>query len=488
MTRSSIGRRGYWRLLAGCAVLAAGLAPAPAARAQSEAGQLMVTQGDAGAVRKIDLGIGKSVIVDLPRDAKEVFVANPRVANAIVRSTRKIFVIGQADGQTNVVVMDGEGRQIANLDINIGRDLNVLRRTIRAAMPGSQVNIVPVGDTIVLTGTVATAGDALQAMDIAKGFIGTSAIGAGAVSGTVVNSITVRGKDQVMLKVTVAEVQRNILKQLGISGMGTWEIGNITGTAVLDTPFSLSRTLLSDSAVSGSIGNSSSSKMTLKAAERNGLLRTLAEPTLTAISGEGAKFAAGGKIPVPSGVSCTTASNGSSACIPSIEYKDVGVALNFTPIVLAEGRISLHVSTEVTDIDTGNQLQYSSVTAPAFKTRKMDTTVELPSGATLVSAGLIQQQNGQVINGFPGLMNLPILGTLFRSRDYQRNETELLISVTPYIAKPSSPNAVARPDDGFVDASDPQAVLLGRFNKIYGQPNQKPTASAYRGRAGFVIE
>jgi pilus assembly protein CpaC len=474
-------------LLFGSALVVASILASPA-NAQSANGQLVVTQGDSGLVRKIDLGIGKSVIVDLPRDAKEVFVANPKVANAIVRSTRKIFVIGQADGQTNVVVLDGEGRQIANLDINIGRDLNVLRRTIKAAVPSSAVNVVAVGDTIVLTGAVNTAGDALQAMDIAKGFVGTSVVGATAVAGNVVNSITVRGKDQVMLKVTISEVQRVVLKQLGISSNGTWSIGDLAGTAVFDAPFTLSRTLLSNSNVSGGVKNSSSN-MTLQAAERNGLLRTLAEPTLTAISGEAAKFAAGGQIPVPSGVSCTTNSFGQATCVPSIEYKDIGVALNFTPIVLSEGRISLHVSTEVTDIDSGNQLAYSQITAPAFKTRRMDTTVELPSGATLVSAGLIQQQSGQVINGFPALMNLPILGALFRSRDYQRNETELLISVTPYIARPSSPNAVARPDDGFVDASDPQAVLIGRFNKIYGQPTQKPAAAtAYRGRAGFVIE
>ncbi|MFO1147154.1 MAG: type II and III secretion system protein family protein [Alsobacter sp.] len=489
MTSRISGHASRWGLMLGAAALAVSGLAAPPVLAQSANGQLAISSGEAGMVRKIDLGIGKSVIVDLPRDAKEVFVANPKVANAVVRSTRKIFVIGQADGQTNVVVMDAEGRQIANLDINIGRDLNVLRRTIKAAMPNSQVNVVAVGDTIVLTGSVANAGDALQAMDIAKGFVGTSAVGQGAITGNVVNSITVRGKDQVMLKVTVSEVQRVVLKQLGINSYGTWQVGDIAGNVLFDNPFALSRTVLSNSAISGSIGNSTSSKMTLQAAERNGLLRTLAEPTLTAISGEAAKFSAGGKVPVPSGVSCTSGTFGASVCLPSIEYKDIGVALNFTPIVLSEGRISLHVSTEVTDIDSNNQLQYSNVTAPAFKTRKMDTTVELPSGASLVSAGLIQQQSGQIINGFPALLNLPILGALFRSRDYQRNETELLITVTPYIARPSSPNAVARPDDGFVDASDPQAVLLGRFNKIYGQPSPRPPAtSAYRGNAGFIIE
>jgi pilus assembly protein CpaC len=446
---------------------------------------ISVTSADAGQPRRIELGIGKSVIVDLPRDAKEVFVANPKVANAVVRSTRKIFIIGQADGQTNVVIMDAEGRQIANIDINIGRDLNLLRRTLKAAVPSSQINVVPVGDTIVLTGQVASAGDALQAMDIAKGFVSTSAVGGAAVAGQVVNSLTVKGKDQVMLRVTVAEIQRVILKQLGINTAGEWQVGKLAGSFGIDSPLTLQRQVISETVARMGLGNSTN--LTLRAAERAGVMRTLAEPTLTAISGESAKFTAGGDIPVPSGESCTTNIIGQQQCVISVTYRPIGVALNFTPIVQSEGRISLHVSTEVTDLDYENQLRAQASNAPAFKTRKMETTVELPSGASLMSAGLMQTQSGQVLNGFPGLMNVPILGTLFRSRDYERRETELLIIVTPYIAKVNSSSALARPDDGYADSSDPQAVLLGRLNRIYGT-SPAPAASAYRGRAGFVID
>ncbi|MCZ8103338.1 MAG: type II and III secretion system protein family protein [Burkholderiales bacterium] len=450
---------------------------------------ISVTSADAGQPRRIELGIGKSVIVDLPRDAKEVFVANPKVANAVVRSTRKIFIIGQADGQTNVVIMDAEGRQIANIDINIGRDLNLLRRTLKAAVPSSQINVVPVGDTIVLTGQVASAGDALQAMDIAKGFVSTSAVGGAAVAGQVVNSLTVKGKDQVMLRVTVAEIQRVILKQLGINTAGDWQIGKLTGSFGIDSPLTLQRQVISETVAAMSVGNRTNltPNLTLRAAERAGVMRTLAEPTLTAISGESAKFTAGGDIPVPSGESCTTNIIGQQQCVISVTYRQIGVALNFTPIVQSEGRISLHVSTEVTDLDYENQLRAQASNAPAFKTRKMETTVELPSGASLMSAGLMQTQSGQVLNGFPGLMNVPILGTLFRSRDYERRETELLIIVTPYIVKANSSSALARPDDGYADSSDPQAVLLGRLNRIYGT-SPAPAASAYRGRAGFVID
>ncbi|MCP8938138.1 type II and III secretion system protein family protein [Alsobacter sp. SYSU M60028] len=465
-------------MLGGAALFVPGVAVA-----QMTETQISMTDGQA---RRLDMGIGKSVIVDLPRDAKEVFVANPKVANAIVRSTRKLFVIGQADGQTSVVVMDTEGRQIATLDVNVGRDLNLLRRTLKAAVPAGAINVVPVGDTIVLTGTVNSPGDALQAMDIAKGFVATSAIGATAVTGTVVNSLTVRNKDQVMLKVTVSEIQRSVLKQLGINTSGQWQVAGASGSFLTDTPFSLAPQALAATAITGGSGLGPLPNVTLRAAERAGVMRTLAEPTLTAISGESAQFTAGGDVPVPSGESCTAGLVGTT-CTTSITYRQVGVVLNFTPVVLSDGRISLHVSTAVTDVDYESQIRISAgAFAPGFKTRKMDTTVELPSGASLVSAGLMQQGNAQAVNGVPGLMNLPVLGAMFRSRDYQRSETELLITVTPYIAKATSERNVARPDDGFADASDPQTVLLGRLNRLYGPPGARPVA--YRGKAGFVID
>jgi pilus assembly protein CpaC len=467
------------RLLAAVALLALGSAALPqAAFAQAE---FSISSGSAA--RKVDLGIGQSIIVDLPRDAKEVFVANPKVANAVVRSTRKVFIIGMEDGHTSVMVMDAEGKQIANLEIAIGKDMNVLRRTLKTAIPSSDINVVPVGDTIVLTGSVANAGDAQQAVDIANGFVGSSAGGAATgTRGQVVNSLTIRGKDQVMLKVTVAEVQRTVLKQLGVDMTGSWQVGRFAVDAVFKNPFSVATQALSD-------GRIQAGGVTLKALERDGVMRTLAEPTLTAISGESAKFMAGGEIPVPQGENCTPQTFGGTLCTTTFTYKPVGVSLNFTPVVLSEGRISMRVATEVTEIDGDRQIKYQDVNAPAFKTRRMDTVVELPSGGVLASAGLIQTQTRQAVNGFPGLMNLPILGTLFRSRDYIREETELVILVTPYIAKPSAPGEIARPDDGFADSSDPQAWLLARMNRLYGgKGGGTGTPVGYKGRAGFVID
>ncbi|MBY0256439.1 MAG: secretin, partial [Methylobacterium sp.] len=221
--------------------------------------------------------------------------------------------------------------------------------------------------------------------------------------------------------------------------------------------------------------------------------RILAEPTLTAISGESAKFTAGGEIPVPASQNCT-----GGVCSIGISFKQYGVSLSFTPVVLAQNRISVRVGTEVSEIDQQNSFNFVSAgttatgaqntSVPGFTLRKSETTVELASGATMMTAGLIQQRNKAAISGLPGLINLPIIGALFRSRDYQRQETELMIMVTPYIAKPMEPRQIARPDDGFVDAQDAQAILLGRLNKLYGVAGANPLGNGYRGRVGFITD
>jgi pilus assembly protein CpaC len=445
-----------------------------------------------GAAQRLDLSIGKSVIIDLPRDAKEVFVANPKVANAVVRSARKMFIIGMADGATSIFAMDGDGAQIAALDIVVGRDLNVLRQTLRTALPRASIEIKPAGDSILLIGEVPSASDAQQAMDIARAFVGVTATAMGNATGTVINSLTIRGRDQVLLRVTVAEVARQALKQLGVDLGGSWSLaGNALGIGpavpgIVQNPLTVNTQLLSPREIAGNFGNT---QYVLRAMERAGVSRVLAEPTLSAVSGESAKFTAGGEIPVPANQSCQPAAfpGGRPLCTVGVEFKPFGVTLNFTPIVMSEGRISMRVATEVTEVDTDNNIRFDNITVPGFKVRKADTTIEVPSGGTMMTAGLIQQSSKQAINGLPGLMNLPILGALFRSRDYQRNETELVIMVTPYLAKPMDPRQVARPDDGFVDSHDAQAALLGRLNKIYGA-GSPAAARGYRGRVGFITD
>ncbi|MBX3536860.1 MAG: type II and III secretion system protein family protein [Chelatococcus sp.] len=431
-------------------------------------------------MRRVELSIGRSTIINLSRDAKEVFVADPKVANAVVRSTRKLFIIGVGDGATSIIALDDAGQQLASIDITVGRDLNVLRQTIKAVAPQAVVDARAVGESILLTGTVGSAVEAQQIADVAGAFVATSSAASGGGKGNVINALTVRAKDQVMLKVTIAEVQRNVLKQLGVDSSGTWNLGRISLDAVTTNAFPVQGT--PGNSITSNFGSKNS--VTLRALEQAGVARTLAEPTLTAISGETAAFLVGGEVPIPSGYSCS--GTGTSTCTPSIEFKKFGVALTFTPVVLSEGRMSLRVATEVSEIDAQNSTRYASFNIPGFKVRRSETTVELPSGGSMVTAGLIQQNSRQAITGLPGLLNLPILGVLFRSRDYQRQETELMIAVSPYIAKPMSAHEITRPDDGFADAMDPQGVFLGRVNRIYGPKADKAIKGGAPNRIGFI--
>jgi pilus assembly protein CpaC len=455
---------------------------------------LSVESGEQGLARRVDLSIGRSLIVDLPREAKEVFVANPKVANAVVRSTRKVFVIGMENGVTSIFVMDAEGRQIASLDVTVGRDLAVLQQTLRSALPKAVIQTKPAGDSVLLTGSVDSAAEAQQAVDIANAFVGIAGTPGGAVKGAVINALTVRGKDQVMLQVTVVEVARTVLKQFGINTAASWSTPDFASDFSNVNPFPISPPP-GGNFLSGTLSRGGFSvSATLKAFERAGVSRVLAEPTLTAISGESAKFTAGGEIPIPKSEDCSTA-GGFRNCSIGVEYKPYGVTLSFTPVVLAENRISMRVATEVTEVDASNQIQIGNIAVPAMKVRKSETTVELPSGGVMMTAGLIQQMNAQTIGGLPGLANLPVLGALFRSRDYQRNETELMIMVTPFIAQPMEPSQAARPDDGFIEPHDAQTILLGRLNQIYGssrapaaRKSAAPLAPRYQGSFGFITD
>jgi pilus assembly protein CpaC len=219
----------------------------------------------------------------------------------------------------------------------------------------------------------------------------------------------------------------------------------------------------------------------------------LAEPSLTAISGESANFLAGGEFPIPAGFTCDPTTRN---CQTQVQFKKFGVSLTFTPVVLSEGRISLKVLTEVSELSNENALtiaqsitatQTSTLTIPSIKTRRADTTVEIPSGGSLAMAGMIHEQTKQQINGMPGLMNLPILGTLFKSRDFINSQTELMVLVTPYVVRSVSQKDLSRPDDGFADASDPATVLLGRFNRLYGIPGGTEPRQTYRGNYGFIL-
>ena len=457
-------------------------------------------------VRRLTLAVGKSSIIDLPADASEVFIGNPLVANAVVRSAHKMFIMGVANGQTTIFALDKAGRQIATLELTIGRDTSELGAILATALPNNDIHVQTVDDTVILTGTVQSAIDAQKASDIANAFVSYTAVGGGnssggsgsgssisfgttqVVSGRLINSLTIRERDQVMLKVQVVEVQRSILKQLGVSLTGSWgsTTSGLSGSSFNDGTPSLNP-LNGDGNVTNLkwLGGASSFTSKIQAYERNGVAHMLAEPTVTAISGESAKFTAGGQIPIANASSI----NGTTGvCTVSTTLQTYGVSLNFTPTVLSEGRISLHLATEVSEPDGTHSAKYACSNQIGFRTRTNETTVELPSGGSIVTAGLIQQSSQQAIAGLPGLMNLPILGALFRSRDYQRDETELMIVVTPYITKTLRPDQIVRPDEGLSDASDPQSWFLGRLNRIYSTADNPELIHNFKGRVGFITD
>jgi pilus assembly protein CpaC len=432
--------------------------------------------------RSLALGIGKSIVIDLPRDIKDVLVADPKIANAVVRSAQRAYIIGATVGQTNIVFFDSAGQQIAAYDIAVTRDLNGLRAAVKQLMPNSDIQIEGIGDGVMLSGSAATPIEAQQAADLAARL-------AGGVD-KVVNNITVRGRDQVMLKVTVAEVSRSIIKQMGVDLSATMNYGTSVVKFNNTNPFTANgQPLVANNSTVASFGSTPSVTATIRAMESAGVIRTLAEPNLTAISGESATFIAGGEFPIPTGVTCQTLASGAvGQCAPSISFKKFGISLNFTPVVLTEGRISLRVMTEVSEVSTDNSINISGISVPSIKTRRAETTLEIPSGGAMAMAGLIQDQTKQAVNGLPGLSTLPVLGSLFRSRDYVNNQTELMVIVTPFIVRAVAQKDLSRPDDGFAAASDPQADLLGSINRSYGVPGRTEPASNYRGTYGFITD
>jgi pilus assembly protein CpaC len=476
------------RALSFSAVAALTLNPAlaPVAASDYRVAAPMAADGQMNA-RYLSLGIGKSIVIDLPRDIKDVLVADPKIANAVVRSAQRAYIIGATVGQTNIVFFDSAGQQIAAYDIAVKRDLNGIRAALKQTMPNADIQIDGLGDSVILTGTASSQIEAQQAGDIAGRLAGSAE--------KVVNSIVVRGRDQVMLKVTVAEVARSIIKQMGIDLSAKLNYGTAVVNFNNTNPYTaLGRSLVSNNTVTSSFGATPSVQATLRAMESAGVVRTLAEPNLTAISGESATFIAGGEFPVPAGYSCDPTTH---VCTTQINFKKFGISLNFTPVVLTEGRISLRVMTEVSELSNDNSITLSqsvtastvnSVTIPSIKTRRAETTLEIPSGGSMAMAGLIQEQTKLAVNGLPGLAQLPVLGSLFRSRDFVNSQTELMVLVTPYIVRAVAQKDLSRPDDGFAAASDPQADLLGSINRIYGVPGRVEPARSYRGTYGFITD
>lgn len=463
-------------------LLLAALAPFTAASAQSQSpGYMRLAAGDTLENRPVYLGIDKSVVIDLPRAAGDVLVSNPQIADAVLRTSTRLYLIGVKLGQASVFLFDNAGAQIASFDVYVEADLGSLNQLLAEAIPNGYVRAEAIQGSIVLRGTVPSTSDASRAVQIANSMIAaqplstsnTASTGTAAQASTssststyspdagpgIVNLLTISNEEQVAVKVTVAEVQRSVIKQLGINISGTFDNGDFRVTsptglspigAGVGTNFSPGNVGISFTAGDFDI------QANLRALDETSMIRTLAEPTLTAVSGETADFLVGGEVPFVTGIDTSTGTT-------SVDFKRFGVQLAFTPVVLGPGRISLRVRTEVSDVSG-----FSSGGQPILSVRRAETTVEQPSGGSFVIGGLLQQNTQRAVGGFPGLRSLPILGALFSSKNYVNNETELVMICTPYIVRPTSPQALARPDDNLMQPNDGAYYFLNRLTKVYG--------------------
>lgn len=424
--------------------------------------------------RSVTVGLSKSLVVEFPRDVRDILVSDPKKVDAIVSTSRRAYLIGMEVGQANAFFFDENGEQMLTLEIRVERDLTGITDMIQKLMPGANITLEAVNDNIVMTGSVANPSDATRAMDIAARLVGEKE--------KVLNMLAVEAREQVALKVTVVEMERNIIKQLGINIDAITTTGNFTLSSLtnLQFPLSAQQTLgtVARKSLGWADGSGNSVEGVLRALERDGLSRTLAEPTLTAISGETANFLAGGEFPIPVAQDSDTI---------SVEFKPFGVGLAFTPTVMSEGLISLKISTEVSELSSEGAITLSAITIPALKVRRANSTVELPSGGSLMLAGLISNETRQSIEGYPGLKNLPVLGTLFRSRDFIKSESELVVIVTPYTVKPAARQELARPDKGFLEPTDRGGYLHGRTNRIVGRERDAP-GCCYQGNVGYIVE
>jgi len=474
---------------------------------EAQAGKARV--GTSSANQRVKLGLNKSVVIDLPSDAYDILVANPAVADAVTRTSRRIYLFGKSVGETNIFVFGANGEQIVSLDLDVERDVAGLEEYLKRFIPGSDIKVELLNDNVVLTGTVDTPLDSKRAADLATAFVtggeattgqySQTAAGGNAAGGVdinnpdserqksaIINLLQIIGDDQVTLKVTVAEVSRSVMKQLGVNMIGNGSSNGITWGAVADNLTGLGQRL-SDSGLNLATSNL---KAYINAMEQSGVMKTLAEPTLTAVSGEKATFKVGGEFNVITGSKYDAPTRQAQTNIEQIEY---GIGLEFQPVVLSPGRISLKVRTSVSEPTTEGALSIAAgdnraLNLLSIRKRLADTTIELPSGGSMMIAGLVRDDVRQSINGLPGLAKIPVLGALFRSRDFVRNESELVIIITPYLSRPVARNDLAKPDDNFNAASDGAGMFLGRVNRVYGTMQTDRPAGRYHGVVGFIYK
>ncbi len=466
--------------------------------------------------KNVFVPINRSTLVTLPSDAIEVQVANPDIADIYAHSPKKITVIGKAWGTTSVRAVGDNGNVIGDFDVVVGHDLPAIRRALKTFLPNEAIGVEMVNTSIALTGQVSGANVVQQAVAITEDFIRANsqmpniAVPYGDVqppAPQIINMLQVTSGQQVMLRVQIGEIRREALKTLGIdlnvlsqaSGSSLVALGTGGGIASLvgggdevinpgtfllpggQTPTDTRGVMVGRWQPDGPTGNTVSGA--LKALERDGVFKLLAEPNLVAVSGEEAEFLAGGEIPVPS----VDSSGGSSGGV-SIEYKPFGVALRFTPQILSENRIRMMVLPEVSEISSENTIQISGFFIPSITTRRAKTTVELAPGESFMIAGLIKDDMRATIDQMPGVKEVPVLGALFRSTEFRRNETELVIAVTPYIVDPLKGSDVKLPTDDFRPSSQMELFFYGALGSLSGNASRISQTPPVEGPIGFMVD
>ena len=401
----------------------------------------------------LNLSQGTGQMVRLSEPMSDVFVANDSIADVQVRSSTQLYVFGKGRGETTIYATSKSGRTVYAANVRVGNNISSVDEMLHMAMPDASIEATPMNNLVLLTGTVSAPEDMAEAQRLVQAYVG---------DGTqVVTRLRSATPLQVMLKVRIAEMNRSALKKMGVnllshdSGSGTLlGIGRGNPGTIDPTTGEVKFNILTGGTTLGLFGRIFGTDLlgTLDMLENDGIVSTLAEPNLTALSGETASFLAGGEFPIP-------VSQGNSAV--TIEYKEYGVGLAFTPIVLADGRISLRVRPEVSQLSDAGSLKFGGFTVPALTTRRAETSVELGSGQSFMIAGLLQNTNSNSIEKAPFLGDLPVLGALFRSTSFRRDETELVLIVTPYLVKPSS-HQLALPNDGYRAPDVVQQNFLGQ--------------------------
>lgn len=500
MTHYSI-RKSKLRAGIAMAVLAMGTMSADAgtrsySQMQAQAQSSYMTGASAGTVnvqgpgqsvksKSIVIPFSKSTVIELPTEMMDVIVSNPNIVEAMVHTSHRTVLIGKKTGQTNAYFYGHNGDEILNLEIRVERDINGLKALINKHADGASVEVQAINDNLLLTGSVANAGMSSRVESLAKMWLDENT--ESGVEGEVVNLMAVEGKDQVLLKVRIVEMQRSVTKQMGVNLNAVANMGGSTvsllNNASLDPGAGFTGSFDFQNAAGGALQSLTGA---LTALERVGLIRTLAEPTLTAISGETANFLSGGEFPLLTNVFIDE--NGQLQ--REFEFKPYGVSLGFTPVVLSEGRISLNISTEVSEPTTEGAFETGGVASDilGLRVRRANTVVELPAGGSLVIAGLIREESRQSMDGTPGLKDIPGIGAAFRNREDLTTQTELVVIVTAYLVDPTQPDKLQTPLDGFEAANDKDAILLGRLNKVYGDRAKNIKSTHLSGPFGHVVD